>query len=230
MIMNKILIDSNDILIKETGIYYLKITNGDYNIKVLENVESKLVIISENNQYNLNFVLKNNSNLIVNSLNLNSNNNIAINLLENSKIIYNQSVVGKKDSINNMDINHLGNNTSSIINNNGINLYDNKLFFVINGKVNKQLLKVNCTQNSKIINYQKGNSKIIPNLIIDSNDINASHSAYIGNFDSNQKFYMASRGISEKMILQVLYKAVLLGKMEFTNLEDEFNRIVNEWW
>ena len=75
-----------------------------------------------------------------------------------------------------------------------------------------------------------GNSKIIPNLLIESNDIVASHSAYIGNFDDDVKFYVLSRGIKLDMLIRMLYKAILLGTMDLTIEKEEFNKIINEWW
>lgn len=229
--MNKIIIDSKDIVINENGVYYLKPNNkNNYSVKVLSNINSKLVIISENIDYNIEYNLQENSSLTVNSLNYNNNVCVTINLNEHACINYNHSVVNKLDSVNKFIINHLSNNTTSVINNNGINLVENKLFFSIDGVVDKKLTDVNCNQNSKIINYGNGNSKIIPNLLIESNDINASHSAYIGNFDEDIKFYALSRGITETMLIRLLYKAILLGTMELTVEKEEFNKIINEWW
>lgn len=231
MIMNKIIIDSKDIVINENAVYYLKVNNNyDYHVKVLSNVNSKLVIISENSNYHIEYNLSENSNLVVNSVNYNSNTNILINLLKDASILYNHSVVSKVDSVNKIVLNHLSSNANSIINNNGINLSENKLFFEINGVVDKNLLDVNCEQNGKIINYGNGNSKIIPNLLIESNDIHASHSAYIGNFDEDMKFYALSRGINNDMLIRMLYKAILLGTMDLTVEKEEFNKIINEWW
>ena len=229
--MNKIIIDSKNIVIDKNDIYYLKINNNEnYYIKVLADINSKLIIISESNNYNIEYHLDKNSNLIVNSLNYNCNTNISINLLEYASINYNHSIVSNIDSVNKFSINHLDNNTTSNINNNGINLNDNKLYFDIDGIVGKNLVNVNCSQNSKIINYGNGNCKIIPNLLIDSNDINANHSAYIGNFDEETRFYALSRGINEDMLIRMLYKAILLGTMELTIEKEEFNKIINEWW
>ena len=119
--------------------------------------------------------------------------------------------------------------SKSIINNNGINRGDNKLFFNISGIIPKNLSNINCNQNSKILNFSNGNSKIIPNLIIDSNDIIANHSAYIGEVNEEELFYLLSRGIRKNNIQKLIYKATLLSKMNNYD-EEEFNQIINEWW
>jgi Fe-S cluster assembly scaffold protein SufB len=107
---------------------------------------------------------------------------------------------------------------------------NNKLFFNINGIVPKNLHNITCNQSSKIINFKDGNSKIIPNLIIDSNDIIANHSAYIGEISEEELFYMKSRGINDIDIKKLVYKAVLLGKMDLGEEKEEFNKRINEWW
>ena len=75
-----------------------------------------------------------------------------------------------------------------------------------------------------------GNSKIIPNLIIDSNDIIANHAAYIGEINEEEKFYMQSRGIKEMDIKKIIYVATLLGKMDLADEKEEFNKRIDEWW
>ncbi len=219
----------NNITITDNKPLYLVDNLDKLDIVVKENINSKIIIISSNN-YDINIKLENNSSLLVNSLNKDNSVNVNISLLENSSITYNHSVLSNIDSINNFNIKHINSSSSSVINNNGINKNNNKLFFAINGVIPKNLNNIICNQNSKIINFNKGNSKIIPNLIIDSNDIIANHSAYIGEIGEEELFYMQSRGISKEEIRKLIYKAVLLGKMEMDEEKEEFNKIVNEWW
>ncbi len=198
-------------------------------ITVNENISSKLIIVG-NCDYDINIKLLKGSSLLVNSINKDNSVNVNVLLNENSVITYNHSILATTDSINSFNINHLSSFSSSIINNNGINNNDNKLFFTINGIIPKNLKDIICNQSSKIMNFKNGNSKIIPNLIIDSNDIVANHSAYIGEINEEELFYMKSRGISSKEIQKLIYKATLLGKMELQEEKEEFNKIINEWW
>lgn len=227
---NKIEVESEKIVFDNDNSILEKI-DGNKKIEVIVNssVHAKLDIIAHNN-YDINIVLNNDSSLIVNSLNKDNNVNVFINLLDGANITYNHSVLGIKDSINSFTLNHENSNTTSVLNNNGINIGDNKLYFNIDGVIPKNILNASCSQNSKIINFMEGDSKIIPNLIIDSNDIIANHSAYIGEIDEKEKFYLASRGISDKEINYLIYKSCLLGKMELFENEDEFKKTLNEWW
>ena len=149
--MNKIIIDKG----KTSTLYANK--NSNFEIIVNKNVENKLLIIGIND-YDLDITLMENSKLIINSLNKDNSVNIKINLCENSNITYNHSVITKSDSINNFYINHKENNSTSILNNNGINLSNNKLFFYIDGIVPKNMVNINCNQSSKILNFDNGNS------------------------------------------------------------------------
>ena len=226
--MNKILVMENNIFLS-SDVYYLNIDKQKViNINVEKEKKAKLVIIGEVS-YQLNIILEENSLLVVNSLNKNNSVDINLNLKENSKIIYHHSVISDKNSNNIFNINHLANNSCSKIYNNGVNKGCCKLFFTINGIIPKNLMNIECSQNSKIININNGNSKIIPNLIIDSNDINANHSAYIGKIDDEIKFYLASRGISDRMIKKLINKATILGKMELDEESEEFHKLIEEW-
>lgn len=227
---NKINIDNFKISISDNNPLFIEIVcNTKLDVIVNENVSSKLIIVS-NNDYDINIKLNKGSNLLVNSLNKDNSVNVNISLLEKSSITYNHSVLCNINSINNFNINHIDSSSISNLSNNGINMGSGKLFFNINGIIPKKLNNIICNQSSKIINFKNGNSKVIPNLIIDSNDIIANHSAYIGEIGEEELFYMKSRGINDKDIKKLVYKAIMLGKMDLFEEKEEFNKIINEWW
>lgn len=230
MFWNKIEVDSLNIHLENSEPIYLEVCHKTkINIVVLENISGKVVIIGNNN-YDVDVKLNANANLIVNSINKDNSVNVNISLLEKASITYNHSVLANGNSENSFNISHLANDSVSNIYNNGINRDDNKLFFTIDGIIPKNMKNIVCNQTSKIINYRLGNSKIIPNLIIDSNDIIANHSAYIGEIGEEEIFYMKSRGISDKDLKKLIYKSIMLGTMELSDEESEFNKIINEWW
>ena len=230
MLWNKIEVDSLNIHLENNKPLFLEVCyDTKINIEVLENISGKVVIIGNNN-YDINIKVNANANLIVNSINKDNNVNVNISLLEKASITYNHSVLANSNSENSFNISHLANDSVSNIYNNGINRDDNKLFFTIDGIIPKNMKNIVCNQTSKIINYSSGNSKIIPNLIIDSNDIVANHSAYIGEIGEEEIFYMKSRGISDMDLKKIIYKATMIGIMELSSEESEFNKIINEWW
>ena len=54
------------------------------------------------------------------------------------------------------------------------------------------------TPKTDTVALKEGKSYILPNLIVDNDEIDASHSAYIGKFDDKVIFYLMTRGLSEK--------------------------------
>ncbi len=201
----------------------------ELSIIVRKNIKARLIIIGKKD-YILNIKLEKNSILEVNSININNNVSVSISLYEKSVIIYNHSVLAHNNSVNNFSIKHIANDASSTLNNNGINILDNNLFFTISGIIPKNLSNIYCSQNSKIINFAKGNSKIIPNLIIDSKDVVANHSAYIGRINEEELFYLKSRGINLEEIKEIIYKSIMLGKMSLSNEKEMIIQYINEWW
>lgn len=227
--MNKINIEQDKIFLNN-GLYFLEVNDDlELDIETKENTKSKLVIVG-NSSYKINYILKNNSELTIHSINKDNSVNISITLFEKSKLTYHHSVINNLTSDNTFKIIHQENDSSSIIYNNGINQSKDKLFFQIDGIIPKGLTNIICSQSSKIINYNNGNSKIIPNLIIDSNDIMASHASYIGNIDNDTMFYLESRGIKEENIKRLIYQSIMLGKMELDEEKDLFDKLINEWW
>ena len=193
---------------------------------------NKLVVVGNNCYLHLYFIfdINNENSIIVNCIGKNVTLAVKASLFENSKFIFNYGVLANIDSTNDYEISHIGDNSISEINNGGINLGNNKLYFKIDGRVYKANKNIECRQNNKIINYKNGDSKIIPNLIIDTNDIYASHSAYIGNIDKEIKFYLESRGLTEDEINSLFVKSIILGKMELDEEASLFNEKIKEWW
>jgi hypothetical protein len=91
--------------------------------------------------------------------------------------------------------------------------YDSIFKFIVDGVIHRDAERVDFRQDNKIINLRDGKSSILPNLIVDNNDIEASHSAYIGTFDEDKKFYMMSRGLTSEESDDLLIKAFLLNDM-----------------
>ncbi len=212
--------------------YLLEIDDGEKFVGFDVNGDNKLIIIGNNCHIHLYFVFsnKNINSIIVNCIGKNVTLSLKASLFENSKITFNYGVLADKDSINDFEVYHIGDNSISEINNGGINLGNNKLYFQIDGRVHYGFNDVECHQNSKIINYKNGDSKIIPNLIIDTNEINATHSAYIGNIDKETKFYLESRGLNDEEINNLFVKSIILGKMELDEEASLFNEKIKEWW
>ncbi len=129
---------------------------------------------------------------------------------ENAKIDYFYSTVNNKDNYFNIKVYHMCSNTYSNLVNHGVNTGSSKLCFRVDGIIPKDIKNSVCNQDNKIMNLKKGKSTIEPNLIVDSYDSVANHSAYIGNFKDEVLFYLNSRGISTEKAVRMLILGFLV--------------------
>ena len=83
-----------------------------------------------------------------------------------------------------------------------------------------------CTlnQNNFILNQNNSESFIKPNLLIEENDVEASHSANIAPMDEEILFYMQTRGIDKDMANKMLLKGFLN-----TNIV-EVDKLIQKYW
>ena len=133
----------------------------------------------------------------------------------NFKYIY--SSINEEDNKYKININHLGNNINSNIISHGINLKGD-LVFDVNAIVPNNVYGVSTNQDSKII-LEGGTGLIKPNLLVDTSEVEANHSAYVGEFKEEDLFYLKSRGLDDNTSYGLLAKSFLMGPMDITYKE-----------
>ena len=219
--MNKLLVNSedeiNNLVIEEDTelVFNFNDTSRDIYIVVEDNICLNIVDISFNTSNKINITLKNDSRVIYNKFSINSGDYIYTLLDgEYSNVVINNSVVNNDDTKMKFVIEHNNTNTSSNLSNHGVNNSNGMLYFNIDSKINRSASLACANQENKIINLVKGDSKILPNLLVDNYDVSASHSAYISDFDKDSMFYLNSRGISEKDARGLLLEGFLIGNLD----------------
>ena len=224
--MNKLLVDNNidynDIFIdKDTDLeVVLEDVDKELNFHIASGICFKSFIRTKNTNNKINYYIDKDTDVVINKLAIDSNDDITVNLNNvNSKFKYYTSIINYKDNSYTQRINHNSSDTESKIVNHCINIEDKEFKFIVDGIINRESERVDFKQDNKIVNLGNGKSSILPNLIVDNNDIEASHSAYIGTFDEDKKFYMMSRGLSEKECDDLLIKAFLLNDMKLSDKE-----------
>ena len=219
--MNKLLVNSeeeiNNLVIEEDTelVFNFNDTSRDIYIVVEDNICLNIVDISFNTSNKINITLKNDSRVIYNKFSINSGDYIYTLLDgEYSNVVINNSVVNNDDTKMKFVIEHNNTNTSSNLSNHGVNNSSGTLYFNVDSKINRSASLACADQENKIINLVKGDSKILPNLLVDNYDVSASHSAYISDFDKESMFYLKSRGISEKDARGLLLEGFLIGNLD----------------
>lgn len=222
--MNKILLDK-EMIIEKDIVLDCELDNYSF-IKVLDNVNCELSIFINKNSEGLVFDILDGANVVVNVFGVDSSCSIKIDLGNNSMINFCYGGINYCDMKNSIIVSHLGNNSKSNIVNHFVNVLDNTNQINVDLIVPKSILGCSCIQDNKIINLGDGTGIILPNLLVDSYDTFAEHSAYISKFNSNQIFYLKSRGLNDKEVNRLLVQSFILGKM---NISFEFrNRILEE--
>lgn len=219
--MNKLLVNSeeeiNNLVIEEDTELVLNFndTSRDIYIVVEDNICLNIVDISFNTSNKINITLKNDSRVIYNKFSINSGDYIYTLLDgEYSNVVINNSVVNNDDTKMKFVIEHNNTNTSSNLSSHGVNNSSGTLYFNVDSKINRSASLACANQENKIINLVKGDSKILPNLLVDNYDVSASHSAYISDFDKESMFYLKSRGISDNEARRLLLEGFLIGNLD----------------
>ena len=88
---------------------------------------------------------------------------------------------------------------SAEIKNYAVVLKDGKLMIDAIGKIVNGAVRSKSHQVSRALSFEEGqNTTILPELLIDENDVEASHAMSIGRVDVDQLYYMMSRGLDMK--------------------------------
>lgn len=219
--MNKIFIEdieTKDLNLKEDTVLVFDKYNDSINITAEHNIKIfALILFSKANiNYQTSF------NTTFNIFTVDSSCIIDIDLNKDNILFnYNYSTININDNDYKIDIRHLNNNITSKITNHGINTSNNRLSFTINTIVPKNSNNIKTNQDSKIIVLRDNNCTIKPNLLIDNDDIEAEHAAYIGRFKDDEIFYLMTRGIKKDDAIDLLVKSFLIEKMDITGEEKE---------
>ena len=208
----------------ETQIYIEK----NITAKILEKLEGK------EGKIRTKYYLKENSNIKVSKFNdvKKLNEYIIINLDgEKSKIDYNLKTIATTKENYDILTYHNKNNTISSINANGICIKNGFIKFDVSSFIPKGIKGCDAGQNNKIINLTDNECIIKPNLYIDEYDVTANHSAWIGNFNEQELFYIMSRGISESDATKLLIKGFLTCNLDLEEKElEKITKKINKYW
>lgn len=171
---------------------------------------SKILYVLDDNK-NSNYKYNISEDTIIYHFSINSSSDVEINMITEGVILhYYYGNINYDDNTFKIKVNHLMSNTHSEIFNHGVNVYNNKLSYYVDGIVPKSSSKCICNQDNQIINMDDGKSTICPNLLIDNYDVDSNHAAYIGSFKEDILFYMMSRGLSRDIASRLLLNGFLI--------------------
>ncbi|MDO4500182.1 MAG: SufD family Fe-S cluster assembly protein [Erysipelotrichaceae bacterium] len=214
--------NSLDLSLDKSDVITIVITNSNFNIHYeLSDGDYKFLIFNNSD-----------SELSLNEEGTIRNSNVEINYfdLNDAKLIHKNNIEVYYGSNLTINSTYLGTNTKNIefnlfnkerdsaisISNNVVCLNDADFSLTVSGKIEKGSKRSKCFQKSRCLTFENPKkAKILPVLLIDENDVEASHSLSSGTIDENVLFYMNSRGLSKNDALKLLLVSYLMPNEEF---------------
>lgn len=87
--------------------------------------------------------------------------------------------------------------------------------FETQGIIDKGSANAICNHKSRVLTLSdEAKAEVDPSLIIDEYDVQAGHSGSVGRINQDELFYMMSRGLSEKEVIQLISNGFLVSKIE----------------
>lgn len=149
---------------------------------------------------------------------------------ERSNINYNFKTISNNKETYDYYIYHNHQNTFSNIKNNGVCIENGNITYQVSTFVPKSNVGCVANQNNRIINLTNNKCEIKPNLYIDCDDVEATHSALIGKFNDEEMFYMQSRGLDYDTSLKLLINGFLSSDIKDKNILNKINKNIKKYW
>ena len=206
--MNKLIVDKEILL--EDYVGTIEIVSDEVVLNIKGNC--KIDEITLNNHRRLIINVLENSNLEYNRFSLNPSDDgyLEINHEDEAGSLFNEGILCNKDY--KMDLNvyekysHI--NSKVLIR---ILTIDNASVFVnASGYVFKDTLENEITEDVRAFNSESSKISILPNLIVDSNDVIANHNVTISNVNNEELFYLNSKGINDEEAIKLLRNGFML--------------------
>lgn len=138
---------------------------------------------------------------------------------------------GNQKSYFNSELVNQGLNTKGDILQHGVLLDSSHVVFNGIGFIVKGATGSNAYQSSRLLTLSdKAKADANPMLLIDENDVAAGHGASLGKIDSEQMYYLKSRGLSEKEAARLLVHGFLspvIEELSVDKVREEARRLIN---
>ena len=187
------------------------------NVDVLSNVTAKIIFWNQSKSdmeiqelYNLNKDAY--LNLIYGELaDGNIIRHMTVNLYKGSEVLVDGASVTDSNKNQTFIANHLEQNTTSNLNNYGIVSDGGDYFLDVVGSIVNGATGSKAHQDSRLLTISENQkTTVVPQLLIDENDVEASHAATVGQIDEMQLYYMQSRGLSKMESMALLMSGYLM--------------------
>lgn len=130
-----------------------------------------------------------------------------------------------------MMVYHNAKKTESNIINHGVTVNAGVIAIHVTGIVENGVTGCLINQKNRIVTNNRKGCEICPNLLIEENDVEANHAAYIGAFSDEEIFYLQSRGIDIDTAHNLLIRGFLLSELEVSEeKKKELQTFIDAYW
>ena len=120
-----------------------------------------------------------------------------------------------------MQCNHLQAHTEGLMENYAVVEEGGQYRMEATGKIIKGARESNSHQKTRVLTMsERHSSEVVPVLLIDENDVKASHATTLGQPDENQLYYLQTRGLSRRQALGLLTVGYIMPITELFDQEE----------
>lgn len=100
---------------------------------------------------------------------------------------------------------------------------------IASGKINKGAHGSKSHQSTRVLTMgEKQNASVTPLLLIDENDVEASHASAIGSMNEDHLYYLQTRGLNQNQALGLLTLSYILPILKIVENTDFYDRVKEE--
>lgn len=177
--------------------------------------------LNNNNLEELNITLLDGSKLLYNKYTKDIK-NLKINIQENNDttLEFNYSLYQSIKASIILDSKVLGNNNKCSMNVYGVSDKDGAIVVNATGSVLENIKDNDLLENIRILMLNDSENVIVPNLLVESNEVSVNHNATISSLDTNYLYYLNSKGLSYEDAKKLIVKGFLKSKLKLRKKEE----------
>ncbi len=139
--------------------------------------------------------------------------NVEIEADDEASFVMNVAFIAETKYDLNVETKLYGSNINGILNVRGINEREGTVKVLMNGTVAGETKGNVLNEYAKVLNKSDHSNVLIPNLIVNTSEVEANHGVSIGRIDERQLFYMMSKGLSKYSAVKMIEEGFLIDIM-----------------
>lgn len=211
--MNTLILDKENMIHLKDNTYELDIKENEVTL-LIEGTVCIKELKKTNKKKILNIILKDNATLLYNHFS-EYESSVVINIEQtnNTKVLLNYSSLVENACYIKMHTHIIGNHNTTTLKIRAVTEKKGQAIIEATAEVEKGIKENQLLEDIKIIMTSEEESKIIPNLLVSSNEVEVNHAATISGINPDDLFYLNTKGIEKKEAESIIKKGFLLSHL-----------------